>query len=986
MLDSLHFQLKTDTRPDGKKVSATEKVDYINREGKYADLDEDRLRSHDIFQHTISAPSAGENRLERDRMLYESPFGNIKQTADGNIMVSKDASVETISIALAVASKIYGDGKLSLSSDAKFRGRALVAGSELDLPIRFADENLNKKYQDMRKEERDGRKQCNSAFGAGDRILRRGNRAGSSIHIPYAQPSAEKIPTLREKMRMSVLPKRNLEIHRGHGTAVLLHGAQRIFIHDGGTEQDSSVRRDIRGNGQPAEYTLDDGTAKRERPRWSLGAERRRRVIETAAKILRTYGFSHIQYINREAAFQKRGGCIGKGNFLPAWAEGDPKKFFAAADLYERANGERYKEIVFALPNELPFEAQKEIVETFIGRKLNDHYYAYAIHDKIGAMSDGAHNVHVHIMFTTRKNDEYEKTVGRSDANFFKRASVISGHPEKGGCPKDKYWTGKNRNKNLENDLRPEAAKIINDMLARHGFDYQVSEKSLKARKEKAEESGDVLLAKILDRDPEEHLDLKICLRDGKPVDELKERRKIKKAEATDAYTAEMMKNLINEKKIQNALAPAKAHLDWMFKRKVGNQKTLLALKKDLDAQTKAMLWTKDSYLAAAKKFMRKEEKKRLEDFLDLCQTKIGLENMLRAADEDKSDSSDAIVRRIEDHRKLIQAAAPKIAEIFARLRKQKLDVLREQRAMLQKNKTAKAKLITAIRATKDIWTKEAAARAKATEEKARTYKMSDVRQLLFIQYQKAKESCEVQATLVESLKKKVIPQGRAIAIAASKFTGGATKKVRADFRELEKRERYLHNDQAKYQADESIWKDMGEGHPYYRADLDTRKADLTRREKELATRRKELEAEKSRLTKLISTPNAKAMIQKIALGVMAKNQPAVHEYESALVKLEGLRKHMDVTEARMEATKKQMLHDRDKRLYKTNVHWKPSLSTTMKAHRDAQVIADGLLGKDAALPKVFVHTSFDDDTPWSQLSDAAKAERIADSRFRERW
>ena len=985
MLDSLHFHIETDRRPDGKKISPIEKVDYINREGKYADLDEERLRLHDIFQHTISAPSAGEHRLERDRMLYESPFGNIKQTADGGIMVSKDASVETISIALAIASKIYGDEKLSLSSNAKFRGRALVAGSELDLPIDFADENLNKRYQDMRKEERHGREQCNSAFGSGSRILRGGNQAGSSVHIPYAQSNPEKIPTLQEKMRMSVLPKRNLEIHRGYGTAVLLHGAQRVFIYDGGTEQDSSVRRDIRGNGQPAEYTLDDGTAKRERPRWSLGAERRRRAIETAAKILRTYGFSHIQYINREAAFQKRGGCIGKGNFLPAWANGDPKKFFAAADLYERANGERYKEIRFALPNELPFEAQKEIVETFIARKLKDHYYAYAIHDKIGAMSDGAHNVHVHIMFTTRKNDEYEKTVGRNDANFFKRVSVIQGHPERGGCPKDKYWISDKRNKTLEYDLRPVAANIINDMLARHGFDYQVSEKSLKARKEEAEANGDALLAKLLDRAPEEHLNLKIFLRDGKPVDELKERRKWKKAQAKDAYAADLMKTLMDEKKLQDALAPAKAHLDWMLKRKAGDRETLLALRKYLDTQSKAMFWAKNSYLTAAKKFMRKDEKKRLDEFFALCQTKIGLENMLRNVDRDKSASSVVdIVRRIEDHRKLIQMDAPKISEIFARLHEQKLDILKEQRAMLQKNTATKAKLIAALRATKNIWTKEAAARAKAAEEKARTYRISDVRQLLFIQYQKIKENYEVQAALVEELKKKIIPKGRAIAIAASKFTGGATKKLRADFRELEKKERYLNHDQMIYRADVLSWQKLGEGNP---ADLDARKAKSSHREHELTMKRRELETEKERQIKLISAPNAKAMIQKIALGVMAKNQPAVQEYETALAKLNTLRERMDVTEERMEAVKKQMWHDReDNQLYKTNVHWKPALSPAMKAHQDAQVIADGLLGKEAAVPKVFVQASAEDDTPWSQLSDAAKAERIADSRFQERW
>ncbi|MBQ8698666.1 MAG: MobA/MobL family protein [Schwartzia sp.] len=993
MLDSLHFDLKTDKRPDGKKISPVEKVDYINREGKYADLDENRLRSHDIFQHTISSSSAVECYLKRDQMLYESPFGSIKQTADGKIMVSKDASVETISIALAVAMKIYGDKKLSLSSDAMFRGRALVAGRELDLPIRFAEEKLDKKYQAMREEERREREKCNSAFGAGSRILRPENRAGAFVHLPYAQPSTGKIPTLQEKMRMSVLPKRGLEVRRGTGTSMFLHGAPGVLLHDSGAEQDSAVRRDIRGDGESSKYAFDTGAANRERPLWSLGDALIKQVIETANQILanlqkeleRTYAYSHIQYINREAAFQQRGGCIGKGHFLPAWAGDDPKKFFEAADLYERANGERYKEIVYALPNELPFEAQKEIVENFIDRELKDHYYAYAIHDKIGAMSDGAHNVHVHIMFTTRKNDEYEKTVGRPPAKFFARANFKN--PEKGGCPKAKKWTDEGRNDFLRNELRPVAAEIINEMLVRHGFDYRVSEKSLKARKEKAESDGDAVLAKLLDRDPEEHLDLKIFLRNGEPVDELKARRRLKNAQTKDAYAAELMKNLMDEKQLWDALAPAKAHLDWMLKRKAGDLKTLVSLKKHLDTQSKAMLWTKDSYLAAAQKFMRKDEKKRFAEFLDLCQTKAGLEKMLRNADREKSGSSDDdLALRIKKYKNRIQAEAPKIAEIFARLKKQRLDVLKEQRAMLQKNAATKRNLVAALQAAKDIWTKEAAARAKAAEEKARVYKMSDVRQLLFEQYQKIREDCEVQKALIEELKKKVIPKGRAIAIAASKYTGGATKKVRAGLRELEKRERYLQQDQSSYRTEEFIWKQRGEGNPYRRTDLDAKKADLSHREHELAIKRKELEAEKEQLIKIMSEPDAKAAIEKIALGVMAKNQPAVQEYQTALTKLDKLREQMEHTEDRMEAVKKQMLHDRDKPVYKTNVHWKPSRSLRAKAHLDAQIISEALLGRESVLPKVFVRPNDSDDTPWSQLTEAAKAERLADSRFQERW
>ena len=47
-------------------------------------------------------------------------------------------------------------------------------------------------------------------------------------------------------------------------------------------------------------------------------------------------------------------------------------------------------EIEFALPNELKtVEQYRQIIDAFIEKHLKDHYYAYAIHDKIGVMSNG---------------------------------------------------------------------------------------------------------------------------------------------------------------------------------------------------------------------------------------------------------------------------------------------------------------------------------------------------------------------------------------------------------------------------------------------------------------------------------------------------------------------------------------------------------------------------------------------------------------------
>ncbi len=985
MLDSLHLHLKTDQRPDGGRVAAIEKIQYINREGKYKDIDIERLRQHDVFQHAIFASKAIERNLDRDQLLYESPFGKIKQTADGKIMISANASVETIAIALSVANRIYGNEKIMLSEDQKFRSKAIVAGGEIDLPLRFVDAEIDKKYQITLEEYRNERANCNSSFLAGSRELRRRNQAGTEVSLPYPKPSAGKTPTTRERLHVSVLSKRFMEIHKATGAAMLLHTAEGIHMDYGSADKYSFMRRNFNGNGKRREFAI--RTEASERPRWNLNKERRKNAEDTANRILiklqetldRTFAYSHIQYINRENAFQKRGGCIFKGHSLPKWANNDPKCFFEAADIYERANGERYKEIEFALPNELPFEAQKEIVENFIHEVLPDHYYAYAIHDKIGQMSDGVHNVHAHIMFTTRENDEFEKTVGRDAKTFFSRANKKN--PEKGGCPKATKWIKKDRNETLRNEIRPVAASIINEMLDRYGFDSRISEKRLSVRKEQAEKEGDFVLAEILHRVPEKHLDLKIVLRDDESVDELKHRRLFKIAQTKNIFAAELMNNLINETKIQKSLNPAKAHLDWLLKRKNANKVDLLGLKRQLDKNAKIILWSKNSYLAAATKFMSPKEKKQFNEFLTLCNTLVGLEKMLTySGSEYKAD----IEERLKNYKKLVRQEAVKVRNIFTRLNLQRLDVLKEQRIMLQKNDVNKKNLVSTLHKIEQIWTKEAEARKKINAGKAQTYKISDVRDLLLEQYRSIKESLEVQRTLVTNLKKNVIPYERAVLMAQGKFTGGAYKELRAGLRKLAKHESYLKHDQAQYQSTLALWREHGEGKPYKKEDLDIQKNKIDARIVANHELRKSLEKEQQRLEVLCSTPTAKDMIHKIALGIMAKNQPAVQEYETAIERLNVLQDRYSITSDRLEAVRQRLVNCGDKAVYKTTAPRSGS-AANIRAHKDAQTIADGLLGKESAIPRVMQSMSGEDDD-WSMLTESAKAERAAENRFREEW
>ena len=986
MLDSLHLHLKTDQRPNGTKISAVEKIEYINREGKYKDIDNERLRQHDIFQCSIFASNAIERHLDREQLLYESPFGKIKQTTDGKIMVSKKASVETVAIALSVAMRIYGKNKLTLEGDHRFYGKVIVAGSEIDLPLTFENDALNLKYQKTLKEYRDERTKYNASFLGGSRELRKKDQARTNIPVPYPQPGTEKTFTTSERLRMPILSKRIMEIYKTTRAVMLLHRPERILLDNGRAKQRDSMRWVIYRDGRERDFNINSTASNR--PRWHLGIERRKNAEETAKRILinlretldRTYAYSHIQYINREAAFQKRGGCVGKGHSLPKWAQDDPKRFFEAADIYERSNGERYKEIEFALPNELPFEAQKEIVENFIQRELPNHYYAYAIHDKIGQMSDGAHNVHVHIMFTTRENDEYEKKVGRDAKTFFSRAN--SKKPEKGGCPKADKWNQKDRNLILRNEIRPAAAEVINDMLVRYGFNSKISEKSLKTRKAEAEKNGDTVLAQILDRTPEEHLDLKIILRDDENVDEIKQHRKFKKALAKDIYAAELMKNIERENKLQKAINPARACLDWLLKHKNNDKKILLTLKHQLNNNLKSILWTKNSYLAAAKKFMSLNEKKQFENFLIICQTKTGLERMIVTADEKgKKDIS----IRLDEVRKIILRESSKIRKIFARLRQQKLDILKEQRLMMQNNKMAKIELIDTLKNIKQIWVKGKENRKKQNQIKRQTYTMSDIRDLLMEQYHSIKKPFEIQKTLVANLKKDVISYERAVLMAEGQFTGGAYKKLRANLRKLEKSEKYLWHDKSQYEATLTLWEKYGERSPYKKSDIDAQKQRIDERFIKNHEFRYNLKEEQMRLEKLCSTPTAKAIIHKIALGIMANNQPVVQEYEKAVERLNILQKRLTLTEKRITAVRQQLRADGDKMMYKTSSQQSGSMLPNLKAHKDAQTIADGLLGKSSAIPKVMQSKTGEDDD-WSMLTESAKAEKMAETRFRENW
>lgn len=228
----------------------------------------------------------------------------------------------------------------------------------------------------------------------------------------------------------------------------------------------------------------------------------------------KTSAINHLNYINRDGKFKnidknnnekQINECIYKENFLPAWAEDNAKKFWSSAEKYERANACVYKELEFNLMNELPLKENLKIIKQLLKTEpMNKFYYTLAVHDKQKSAIIETRNLHCHLMFCEREIDGIE----RDAKNFFKRYN--SKNPASGGAKKSIMLNDRKLGKETIKKLRDNYANIVNDILKENNIKETISSKTLKEQREEAIKKGDLLKAKILDREPEKHLGRKL--------------------------------------------------------------------------------------------------------------------------------------------------------------------------------------------------------------------------------------------------------------------------------------------------------------------------------------------------------------------------------------------------------------------------------------------------------------------------------------------
>ena len=989
-----HFRIKSDKKPSGAKVSAVQHVEYINREGTFAH-DELWNQNNKFVGNVITTKETPTAFDGLNALLYKTDeFGSIRNTKQG-IETTENASSTTISIALMLAEEAMGHKPLIINGSPKFRGLVLKVAFESNLPISFQDKLMQREIE-RRKKERDNE-------------LRRFLRNGG------------KIITKRPNTQPRICPahaKTIDEATKKRFSLPALSDLSRLKSSSGTKELNPEETRDIEELVQE-QYRL---------VRYDFSAEQKRLAELTAKKILENMSeankeetaLSHVEYINRERAFENRGGCLFHAHHLPKWAEDDPKVFFEAADKYEGIGNRRYREIEFALPNELKtVEQYRQIIDAFIAKHLSDHYYAYAIHNKIGVMSEGQHHPHVHIMFSERLIDDVEKRKERPAEFFFlypARAKKDGSQPSfqerwKRGAPKNRRWT----NKNYLLELRADFEQIQNEVLSRNGFSIRVDHRTLEAQKEEAEQNGDSFLARLFSRVPEKYIGLISCQEADEPkLERLRKFRTLRRQHFDLVMKLDKMTKEAEELEVKDAVQLSSTnsktlmeseeyktqkftsqHLAAMRNRmlkaiaNVNKWKRLILSQHDAEEQAKLQYMTKTEQQIWQKYFEALGQQKRLEDFL----------KTLKKPDESDREAMSAYEQVVAGVKSKIYISFTNsltlkkaVEEIASKLEspecKKNIQLVIHQ--ILQSNSYALKWLKKASdELDKVVDDLSNALSTQTMEEPQTSFKTREVYDFIRRQYSKLKEEREELFGQKFWLKRKIISPERAIAIAIAKniFVHGEFKRLREQIRRYKKDEQRLAQKLFAYRKEEKEfnsrnWTVLPRStflrEQYY---LTKERLLLEMKQARLAQTKVSLQNKQSELESLCQSHEAKKKTKEIAAGILRKNLRFVHQLEEMESRDKELRERISHAEKQLDALKIRL--DRDTYYTRYKVITPENHPTNTSA---ISTIADAILMEPEAIQLVArsIGDNLEMDKDWEMMTDFDKDEFLRKKIVRE--
>ena len=978
-----HFTVKNDKRPKTKtQISAVEHSDYINREGKFKNIDEHQPQSMDNIITSTRKPDAIDGRTV---LLYSSPYGKITNTEKG-IAVTDDPSYDTIATALMVAKETMTE-PLTVNGSLAFKAKCIHAAVLADLSITFKDSNMQSVLDKKRKEKQDERERFREQGG---RVIIRKNIPKPDID-ENQRGNAETV-TIGTLPTMRQLPKLPVDGTRSEDAAMLVSGDESGQLgHDGNTRN------------PPVRWDLSDG-------REQYARRTARRILDNIESNMDAiYAQRHVEYINREKAFSERGDCVYKQHHLPKWAKDSPSVFFRAADRYSPKNAARYKELEFALQNELTLEQNLEIVNRFIQENLPDHYYTLAVHDKIGAMSDGTHNLHVHLVFSTRLIDEVEKKKERKRSAYFryplrdnvkeKTEEAMRSH----GAPIDRKWS----DRTYVPHLRASYEEIVNSVLEKYGYSARIDHRSLKAQEQEARMNGDIVLANLLHRIPEEHISKHGVLEESNPQVQRIKKYRIHKKEYQDLlFAAELVAHGIEKDERKEKTGRLKKNIKAVvssneFIESENDASSHIGELRDSFVEAvhahehlqRMLVSAEDARENAKLEYMTPEEKETYQAYKKL------LSDIQRWTDfkENLSEPKNPTNEELAAYRQLLPALDEKLSNLQQEkallqdkideleIRLQNTDIQKQIQLITHKTLQANVKirkelakaeqnLEISIRALEQGLFSET--HAENQQDTYTTHQLYSIIRKRFYGYKKEVERLQKQ---LDAAKKKVLSMDRALQMASNIYTKVGLKKLREDLRSLKKKEGYLQSDQAKLEQDIAAFRKLpapaatdrdlyAEYQERYSA-LASRRDELNQRIHDLANQKIELEQRKKRLAAQIDSPQGKAKIKDIALGIMKKNAPYQEQYDALHERLERATGKMNRAKVQMEALAKAVQKDKgNTQRYK--------VAAPVKAKDMPGIIAEAVSGNSHYTS--LVATMQDDNRAlktWTLMSEAAKAE-----------
>lgn len=734
--------------------------------------------------------------------------------------------------------------------------------------------------------------------------------------------------------------------------------------------------------------------------------------------ILRENAEAHANYINREG--NQGTDCVFKAMQLPSWAKGSAQKFFGAADRYEDKSNRRFKEIEMSLPNELDLEQNREIVDRFISEYLQNHYYAYAIHEKSGAIS-GERHPHVHIMFSERLIDDVEKMKEQPAYKYFSRAAK----PLKGekvasferrrehGAPKDKRW----HSKKYLCKIREKFAGIQNEVLEKNGYSIRVDHRSLKAQKIDAEQRGDKFLAKVFDRMAEEYIGiLSTHCGDGQ-VSDLKNIRGIYQKKFEKLFRQDFREKIMLEEEVKIqarqaeifalSLLTSKSYKSEEFSNeplRSLNEKILSEFDR-IKALKKSLMTCRQAETKATSEYLSKAERILLHDYEKAIAEKYNLESLMKKLikPSEKQPKNLQAFQEIEmGVRAKISALQNSMVELYPKIQSVEEKMKKTTRLknvhlvthnILQKN----LENLKALQKMSDELLHDTQEFKKLTEckEKPQTiFSFSEVQENLCQQCRFLKSEYEKSIDEMNRLRWRVINPARAISMAENIFVHGDFKKLRDEKRKYEKAVSNFEKKFADYQQHESDfknakWENLSEKiqEQYY---LTKEKIMLESARQKLQNTKKFLESESERLEKICQTEEARQKISVIAAGILKKNLKIAEEYEQAKIRSKNLSQKLKLAKNRLEGLKRNGSGKLQKSVFRVDKPYNFDKESAKTSSSDpnfiASLIADALNGNENAVQLVAYcpENCLEMEKNWDLLSDIEKDALIWKEMVRE--